>query len=305
MPGEDTLRSGGIRDEPATDMPPRWPNLFLVGVVRGGTTSLWAYLDQHPEIFMASVKEPHFFTNASPTLAPTYKEERAYLDLFAGAQEAVRGEASASYFADSASPIAIKRVSPEAKILVSLREPVERAYSHYWHQLTFGKETRSFAEAVQEDLAGKRREGLDGYVRRGFYSEQLQRYLDTFGRSVHVVFLEEMTQDPVRVMRGVFAFLGVEPAVADQLVLERRNTFRLPRGRVAKSMIDSQRLRAAARLVVPVRFRPRLEQALLAPRGKLPMEPEVRRQLEDIYASDGAALAEILERPLPWSKRDG
>ncbi|MGZ4418108.1 MAG: hypothetical protein ACXVRV_08030, partial [Gaiellaceae bacterium] len=111
------------------------------------------------------------------------------------------------------------------------------------------------------------------------------------------------TQDPVRVMREVFAFLGVEPAVADQLVFQRRNAFRLPRGRVAKSIIDSQRLRVAARHVLPLRVRSRLEQALLAPRRKPPMEPKDRRQLEQLYAADGAALEGILNRPLPWSKR--
>lgn len=280
-----------------------WPNLFLVGVVRGGTTSLWAYLDQHPEIFMAPVKEPHFFTQASPALAPVY-DEHAYLNLFAGAQEAVRGEASASYFADSATPAQIKRVSPKAKILVSLRDPVERAYSHYWQQVTFGEETRSFPEAVEEDLAGIRREGLDGYVRRGFYSEQLQLYLDTFGEYVHVVFFEEMTRDPVSVMRDVFAFLAVEPAVADELVVERRNTFRRPRGRLAKAILDSRRVRVAARHVVPLRFRSRLEEALLAPGETPAIEPEVRRRLESVYGSDSAALERLLGRGLPWSKRN-
>lgn len=282
---------------------PRWPNLFLVGVVRGGTSSLWGYLNQHPEIYMTPVKEPHFFTDANPALTPAYKDEHAYLDLFAGAREPVRGEASASYFGDSASPPAIKRASPEAKILISLRDPVERAHSHYWHQVTFGKEKRSFSDAVREELAGVRRQDLDRYVRRGFYSEPLQRYLETFGQNVHVVFFEEMTRDPTATLGGVFAFLGVDRDVTHRLVVERRNAFQLPRGRMAGSIIHSRSLRAAGRRIVPRGFRPRLEEALLASREKPLIEPGVRRLLEGAYSSDCEALERILGRQLPWSRR--
>lgn len=280
---------------------PLWPNLFLVGVVRGGTTSLWGYLDQHPEIYMAAVKEPHFFSNANPKLAPTFKDERAYLGLFAGAREPVRGEASASYFADPTIPAAIKLASPEAKILVSFRDPVGRAYSHYWHDVAFGTETRSFSDAVREELAGIRREGLGGYVRLSFYSDSLQQYLDTFGGNVHVVFLEDMARDPVTTARDVFAFLGVEPAVADRLVTARRYGFQLPRGRLARSLVRSRRLRVVGRQVAPLRLRSRLEGMLLAPREAPPIEPDVRRLLEDVFTPDGEALRRILGRELPWT----
>lgn len=278
-----------------------WPNLFVVGVMRGGTTSLWAHLDQHPEIFMSAVKEPHFFSKANPRLASTYKDERVYLDLFAGAEEPLRGEASASYFSDPATPSAIKRVSPEAKILVSLRDPVERAHSHYWHDVAFGTETRSFSDAVQEELAGVQREVPGEYVRLSLYSEPLQRYLDAFGDNVHVVFLEEMAREPVRTVREVFAFLGVEPAVADELGAERLYTFRLPRGRLARSIVHSRPLRAVGRRVIPLRFRSRLEDSLLAPQEKPPIEAETRGLLEQVFRPDGEALERVLGRSLPWS----
>jgi hypothetical protein len=280
----------------------QWPNLFLVGVVRGGTSSLWGYLNQHPEIYMASVKEPHFFTEANPAWAPAYKDERAYLDLFAGARERVRGEASASYFGDASSPAAIQRASPRAKILISFRDPIERAHSHYWHQVTFGHESRAFSDAVQEELAGVAREGVDKYVRRGLYSAPLRRYLDVFGENVHVVFFEEMTRDPEATLLGVFTFLEVEPGVAKQLVAERRNTFQLPRGALADSILHSGVLRAAGKRIVPPRFRPRLEDMLLKAQEKPPIAPDVRRRLEDVYADDAEALSRLLGRPLPWSK---
>jgi hypothetical protein len=283
--------------------PHEWPNLFLVGVVRGGTTSLWGYLDQHPEIYMATVKEPHYFTSANPTLNQTYRDDREYLTLFAGAHEPIRGEASASYFGDSASPAAIRRASPDAKILVIFRDPVERAYSHYWHDVTFGGETRSFREAVQDELAGHRRPGLDTYVRRGFYSEPLRRYLDTFGENVYVLFLEDMHRDPAATLRGVFEFLGVDADVAESLAAGRRNAFQVPRGPVSRSILQSVRLRAVARMLVPRRLRSRFESVLLATDEKPPMAPDVRRLLESLYRSDEDVLERMLGRRLPWSQR--
>jgi len=281
-----------------------WPNLYLVGVVRGGTTSLWGYLQQHPEIFMSPVKEPHFFTTAGATLAPAYATEEAYLRLFAGAHEPVRGEASASYFGDPASPAAIKRVSPDAKILVMLRNPVERAYSHYWHAVGNGRESRPFGEAVREELAGRRPEGTEPYVRRGFYSESLRRYLDLFGDNVRVLFLEELSRDPSSTMRDVFGFIGVDPEVAVDLAPERRNVFQLPRGRVARWILTSHLSRATATLVVPRRLRPRVEQLLLASPARPAMDVELRDLLAGVYEPDEETLRSIVGRPLPWRVRD-
>lgn len=277
-----------------------WPNLFVVGVVRGGTTSLWGYFQQHPEIFMSPVKEPHFFTKAGARLAPRYATESAYLGLFSGATERIRGEASASYFGDAASPAAIKRVSPDAKILVILRDPVARAYSHYWHAVGNGHEPRGFAEAVHDELAGRRPDGAEPYVRRGFYSEALRRYLALFGDNVRVLFLEELSRDPATTLRSVFAFLGVDPNVADRLVVERRNESRLPRGRVAGRILRSSRSRKVAAAFVPRRLRSSIEGLLSSRPAQPAMAAETRELLVSVYTPDEDELRSILRRPLPW-----
>jgi hypothetical protein len=279
-----------------------WPNLFVVGVVRGGTTSLWGYLQQHPEIYMSPVKEPHFFTKAGSKLAPHYATERNYLALFSGARERFRGEASASYFGDAASPRAIKRVSPDAKILVILRDPVERAYSHYWHAVGNGRETRDFADAVQDELAGHRPEGTEPYVRRGFYCEALRRYLDLFGDSVLVLFLEDLSREPATTLHGVFRFLGVDPEFADRVVVERRNEARLPRGRVSSRVLRSGLARRVAAGIVPHKLRPSVESLLSTKPAHPPLTPEMRGLLAGIYAPDEEELRSILGRPLPWQR---
>lgn len=280
----------------------QWPNLFLVGVVRGGTTSLWAYLQQHPEIYMSPVKEPHFFTTAGAKLAPLYATEQAYLDLFSGAREPVLGEASASYFGDAATPSAIKSVCPDAKILVILRNPVERAYSHYWHAVSNGRETRTFANAVREELAGRGPEDAESYVRRGFYSKPLRRYLGLFGDNVRVLFLEDLSREPAGTLRAVFEFLGVEPGTADHLIAERRNTFQLPRGPVASLILRSPLSRRVASSLIPHRLRPPVERLLFSRRTQPAMDGELRELLAGLYASDEEELRTTLGRPLPWER---
>jgi hypothetical protein len=251
---------------------------------------------------MSPVKEPHFFTTAGAKHAPRYSTEREYLGLFSGAREPLRGEASASYFGDAASPAAIKAVSPDAKIVVILRDPIERAYSHYWHAVSNGRESRAFAEAVRAELADERPEGTEPYIRRGFYSPPLRRYLDQFGDNVRVLFLEELSRDPARTMHGLFDFLGVAPEAAEELAVERRNAFQLPRGRVAGWILRSGEARRATASLVPLGLRARLERLLVASPPRPAMDADLRLLLAGVYRSDEDTLESILQRPLPWRR---
>ena len=155
-----------------------WPNLFVVGAARAGTTSLWRYLDRHPEIWMAQVKEPNFFSQVRRPLNPDVHDEASYLRLFApGGGCKVRGEASVSYFWAEDVPARIKRVNPEARILISLRDPVERTYSGYWYLVRIGEENRPFSQVLQDALEEPRRPRL---LRSSFYADAVSAYLETF-----------------------------------------------------------------------------------------------------------------------------
>ena len=171
-------------------MKQRWPNLFVVGAAKAGTTSLHYYLNQHPDIYMSPLKEPHFFSQISP--APELKSffqsvqnEAEYLALFAGAHnEAVVGEASTSYLWDEQAPNRIYSSVPRAKLVIMLRNPVDRAYSHYLNDAREGIETRAFLEAVTQDFQRQTKGwGVSQlYVDLGFYCGQVSRYLNTFPR---------------------------------------------------------------------------------------------------------------------------
>src|SRR5919108_5774969 len=109
----------------------RWPNLFIVGAAKAGTTSLYHYLAQHPDVYMAPMKEPHFFSQIRPdpkleAFFPHVDNEAKYLALFAAAgDEKVRGEASTSYLWHPDVADAIRSKRPDAKIVAMLRDPLE------------------------------------------------------------------------------------------------------------------------------------------------------------------------------------
>jgi hypothetical protein len=281
----------------------RWPEFFIVGAPRAGTSSLWDYLDQHPQIFMSRLKEPHFFAGRKPEFVAVVSDEAAYLRLFEPARIGqIRGEASPSYLRDPAAPAAIGRVRPDARIVVMLREPVSRAYSCYWHSVRYGRESRPFLEVIRAALpaqAGHRTRVT--FPGAGLYSETVARYAETFDGRVLVLFLEELAANPLGELRRTLAFLGVDETEADRVRLRIRNATSLPRNALVRRAYASPRVRSVGARIVPRALHSRLEDVLLN-RDRVPlMEAEARRLLEDFYAPDAPALEQLLGRPVPWA----
>jgi Sulfotransferase domain len=279
----------------------RWPNLFIPGVEKGGTASLWQYLDAHPDVFMSKVKEPSFFTTDRHEAAKT---EGSYLSLFEGRWERWRGEASVKYFYDELAPGRIDGTVPGARILIILRNPVERAYSAYWGTVRSGYERRSFREAVEIELAGgpafDAENPRKAYVRRSYYREPVERFLSTFGERVRVLFLEELREDPRGEMGAVYAFLGIDPAVADRIEVDVHNTFWAPRNRLVELAMSSVRARRIARAIVPDAVHARLDRYVTVRGQKPELDEDVRQRLEVLFEAERPALESLLSRRLPW-----
>jgi hypothetical protein len=286
----------------------RWPNLFIVGAAKAGTTSLYHYLAQHPNVYMAPVKEPHFFSGVRPdrrleAFFPHVTNEADYLALFAAAaDEEVVGEASTSYLWDPKAADAISQKSPDAKIIAMLREPVERAYSHYWNDVREGIEHRSFPEAVAAELAGPPgRWGISSlYVYAGFYAEGLERYLARFDGNVLVLFFEEFVDDTPSTLERVFAFLEVDAAWARRVEPEVHNPFALPRNLIGRHLLGSGTARSLARKVLPSSVRAYGRSRLVVRSAKPAMDDHVRQTLLEVYESDVGRLTEMLGRRPPW-----
>lgn len=223
------------------------------------------------------------------------KELPAYLALFAAGRSCRwRGESSTAYFWDPPAAGRIKAFNPLARIVISLRDPADRAYSEYLHNIQTGNERRLFLAAIHELLARRGTGDPRGdFLASGFYLRDLQRYLDAFGERVHVLFFEDLKRDPRAALRKIFSFLGVDTDAADDLDVTGQNRSFVPR-RGAHRLLMSPALRA-----VPEPVRRRAKRLLL--RDSPPaIPPAARALLDELYADEREPLAHLLRRPLPW-----
>lgn len=202
------------------------PNFLIIGAAKSGTTSLYRYLGQHPEVY-ANVKEPGYFALAGKLLnysgpgdqngfvRRAITDQGAYEALFAGVTaEKAYGEASVLYLYSQEAPIRIKKTIPHVKLIAILRNPVERAYSGYLHLRRDGREPlANFADALaaEPDRIAANWEHQWHYTRLGFYHTQLVRYFALFpANQIAVYTYDELKANPARLMQKTFRFLGVD-----------------------------------------------------------------------------------------------
>ena len=273
-----------------------WPNLFLVGAPRCGTTSLFTYLAAHPEIFGPSEKEPHYYDR--DLLGPGGMSEDEYAALFAGSEaERWRLDASALYLYSPGAPAAIARDAPGAHVVVSLRDPVELVAS--WHKLLAASGAETILDLVAAiDAEPERREGrrvppnvspaLLLYSEIGGFAKHVARWREAFGEDrVHVVRLETLGATCADLVRS----LGLEPI---QQELPHLNPARRTMG-VAALLNRPSPLRSAARMLLPQGARRavwhRVNRALTPTAERDPVDPGLRSRLEPRFAAELDLLA--------------
>ena len=194
------------------------PNFLIIGAHKAGTSSLHRYLRQHPDVFMPTLKELRFFSYDpdgsdvepspyawGPRVHPI-KTWNEYVDLFAPVTtEKAIGEASPCYLNHPRCPTRIKQALPDVRLIVSLRDPVDRAYSGYLMAVRDLGETRPFADTIGE----QRTAWHDNLV----YYKPCQRYLACFPRErLKVIRAETLNAEPAKVLQDIFSFLEVDPA---------------------------------------------------------------------------------------------
>lgn len=310
------------------------PNFFVVGAPKAGTTALYAFLDQHPQVFMCPLKEPNYFADElrlenfaldeQPRLA---RETRAledylrgdlrakrfgglvsswedYVSLFRNAStEIALGEASACYLWSPSAPGNIAARIPEARIIINLRNPIERAFSQYTQMVTVGRIRRSFREQLRMNLqAGEHRFGMQWpLLEFGCYHAQIERYLRAFHRSrLHISLYEDLERDPASLLADLFHFLGVDPEFVVN-VSDRHHQSSVPRVTTTAYYLKKWGWWPHLRRLLPRPLGPRLRSLLVHSRSSLAMAPEDRRFLADFYRQDVERLSQLLDRDLtPW-----
>lgn len=190
------------------------PNLFLVGAMKSGTTTLHELLAPHPQIVMSEPKEPCYFVDPDqlrrhwPEMWQRgyWKSEADYLALFPRREGALYyGESSTDYAKAprlSGVPQRMAAFNPEARILFVMRDPVERTISHYWHMVELRGEKRAPLAAIQAE---------PHYTEVSHYAMQLRPFIELFGRErVHVLTFEALTADPAAALAPIWRWLGVD-----------------------------------------------------------------------------------------------
>lgn len=194
------------------------PNFLYIGTSKAGSTWLYDVVNRHPEIHMAPGKGLYFFSQHYERGLDWYTAHFA-----GGAGERIVGEVCHAYLYDPRAGKRIAEMSVDTRLMVCLREPVERAFSEYQDARKNGKLETSFEVAIQQDAE---------LLERGRYAKYLSSFLEHFPRNqVHVALFDDLVEDPDAFAAGVFRFLGVEPLPLTQAQRSRMLPAGVPRSR--------------------------------------------------------------------------
>jgi len=278
----------------------RKPNFFIVGAPRCGTASMYAYLKQHPEIYVSVDKEPHFFGSDLTPQPGTIREEDLYLRLFAGAGDRPRlGEASVWYLSSKRAPSEIRAFAPDAKIVILLRSPAQMAYSLYsLYTRTGNEDLPTFEEALAAEPERRRGSRIpqSAYYPEGLlytdaarYAEKVERYFEVFGRdNVHCIVFDDFVRDTAAVYRKTLEFLGVDPGFQAELDPRRAN-----------QQVRMTAIRQLRQLPPELLSRIRFKEMKQHDRGPArPLLEETAARLRQLFAADVARLGSLLGRDL-------
>jgi hypothetical protein len=308
------------------------PNFFLVGAPKAGTTSLYHYLRQHPQICMSPIKEPNYFASeirignvcegmrdrarrdlealheylrgpmSELRFGGTVSEWDDYLKLFQHARSArAVGEASVCYLWSRTAAVNIFAKAPDARIIAVLRNPADRAFSEYWHAVNAGVTRMSFRQAIETSLH-RESDQFDvfcPFLDFGLYYEQVRRYLDVFGRDRVRVYLfeDEYRKRPQQMLAEIFDFLGLDRRFTPDMA-ERRLESQVPQSLALNYLLKRHGLWERLKSLCPEFLRPPLKALLFQRGGSATMDTGDREYLVAYYREDIGKLAELLGRDL-------
>ncbi len=296
------------------------PNFFIIGAAKSGTSALWHHLREHPQIYMSprkqtrffafDVEDPNFHGPAPRDLQRPYaiNDLGDYLALFDGiGDETAVGEASWTYLYRQEAAGRISEYVPDARLIAILRNPADRAFSHYRQNLQAGREPLAdFGRALEGEDARIRDDWWPEfhYVQMGLYRAQLQRYFDTFDRNQIRVYLhEDLSSDPFGLLRDAFAFLGVDETFTPQTAI-RSNPSGAPKSKSLHRLlrrlestrprierfVPERTLRPMVRLSRHIKNR-NVVQLALAPEDR-------RRVIDEYFREDLEGLQDLIQRDL-------
>lgn len=260
------------------------PNFLILGAQKSGTTSLYHYLNQHPDVYMSEPKEPHYFERKDEYTRGADFYWHKYFKGWNNQRAIGDGNPNNLYFPYV--PQLIQHVLPEAKLIMILRNPVDRAYSDWWMNYSSGEERLPFERAFRE---------TPDYLDRGYYSRQINRYLALFPKSqVKIVFFEDLVDDPQSLARELWDFVEVDPSLCLKATRPRNVSWNSKRVASLIGIILRLRLQRIAPEILRIYVR-----AFLSNFGDRPtMDSGIRSHLLEHYCRYNRELETIVARDL-------
>lgn len=293
------------------------PNFLIIGAAKSGTTALYRYLYDHPEVFMSQQKELHYFSYPETSMLTKGPESyhrvavsslEEYQSFFENAQHyKAIGEASPSYLYFPECAARIKKLLPDVRLIVILRNPVERAYSAYMHAIRDGWEPiTDFSKALKEE-SKRINEGWEivwHYTNAGFYYKQLQYYYNAFSKNQLRVYLyEDLSKTPRQLMKDIYGFLDVESSYEANVLVHPNVSGNIRNIFIHKIMnkifTKPNIIKSAAQKALPESIRWRFTTTLRNLNIKRGQFPEsIRSELIDIFRDDIVNLQDLIKRDL-------
>jgi hypothetical protein len=307
------------------------PTFLGVGAAKSGTTALYNFLMQHPGVFMSPIKEPNYFSKdiepakfrrdyqlhekqkrldigeyvKGPMDVPQWgayvREPKHYRGLFRdSAPDQARGEISNSYLYSSVAAAEILAAAPDVRVFMILRNPVDRAFSHYLANIRDGRAILPFREEVANDLDEPHRQWGRAhlYVDLGMYYEQVLRFWETFPESQRRIYLyDDLKRDPGGLVRDLFEFIGVAPDARVD-VGRRHNPARVPRSPRLVYAVSALGIKRPLFRLVPRRYREAVKRRFFKEEAAPRMSDQDRHWLTGMFSEDVRRLGGLIGRDL-------
>jgi len=293
------------------------PNFLIIGAQKAGTSSLYHYLKQHPQVYMSPIKEPKFFAlegeefdperrgSGGLTKMPGIRDLETYQQQYEGvSNEIAIGEASPLYIYVPKAVERIKHYIPDAKLVAILRHPVDRAYSNFIHWVQRGLEPldSDFESIIQEEETRISQNWSPNYhyKNRGFYYEQLKRYFDVFDKEqIRVYLYDDFIQNPQSVVQDIFRFIDVDDDFIPNTG-KKYNVSKIPRsGRLNSLLKKPSFFKSILKPILPKILQNSLKEYLIqANMTKPQLSPGTRKKLMKYYKDDIEKLQDLIQKDL-------
>ncbi len=287
------------------------PNFLIIGAAKAGTTALHTYLQQHPQIYLTPNKETNFFAFEGMKINFQGVGDEALKDFsitdLASYQkqfdkvtkESAIGEACPLYLYHSEAPKKIYHYIPNCRLIIILRNPVDRAYANYHHLVRDDRELLvdfDRALAAESERIANNWEWFWHYTQAGYYSKQIQRYYDLFEPHQIAIYLyEDLTKSPITLLQNIFRFLEVDDSFVPELNI-RPNKSGVPKNKLLHQLLMKPNpVKSLLKPLFPAAMRQKIQHRNLA---KPSMSFETRAKLTQLFREDILACQNLIQRDL-------